>query len=125
MHIRPRIIFTAFLLLVASGAAARSLSAQGKSKHGGHVPPGHAKKVVSADDAVIVTREVLVRHGYEVVRIERVSYGRVVYYRRGNMGRGRGKGPVVKMIVRSSPERVVFEAAPRGVLIDINVRLGL
>ena len=103
--------------------------AQGKG-HGngnGHVPPGQAKKkVVTADQAIIVTREVLVSHGYEVVRVELVQGTRVVYYRRGNMGRGKGKGPIEKIVIRPEPDRVVFVAQPpRGLMIDINVRLGM
>jgi hypothetical protein len=89
--------------------------------------PAHVKKVkvVTTDDAIVVTREVLVKHGYEVVRVERVRGARVVYYRRGNMGRGRGKGPIVRMIIRPAQERVVFESAPRGLVAEINVRLGM
>src|SRR5918912_1079487 len=123
--------FITFLLLVALlGAGSREAAAQGKA-HGqgpgpaGHVPPGQAKKVVTADQAVVATREVLVRHGYEVVRVEVIKSSRVVYYRRGNRGRGKGRGPVERLIIRPTPERVVFEDAPPKVLVDINVRLGL
>ena len=92
-----------------------------------HEPPGHAKKkVVTADQAIVATREVLVSHGYEVVRIELVQGTRVVYYRRGNMGRGKGKGPIEKIVIRPEPDRVVFVSQPpKGLMIDINVRLGL
>jgi len=117
--------------LLAAGALfcpGRGALAQGKS-HGnsGQVPPGHAKKkVVTADQAIIVTREVLVSHGYEVVRVELVQGTRVVYYRRGNMGRGKGKGPIEKIVIRPEPDRVVFVAQPpRGLMVDINVRLGM
>ena len=41
---------------------------------------------------------------------------RVVYYRRGNMGRGRGKGPLLYMLVRPTRERIVIERAPQSVL---------
>jgi hypothetical protein len=116
----------AVLAAALVGLSAASLHAQGKGNPHGHVPPGHAKKhVVTVDDAVVVTREVLIKHGYEIVRVETVHGTRVVYYRAGNRGRGRGKGPVETLIIRPSEERVVFERAPRSVLIDINVRLGL
>lgn len=90
-----------------------------------HVKPGRGRTVVTTDRAIVVTREVLVKHGYEVVRVETVRGARVVYYRRGNMGRGRGKGPIVRMVIRPAQERVVFESAPRGLLAEINVRLGM
>lgn len=100
---------------------------QGKSHGTKSVPPGHAKKkVVTADDAIVVTREVLVAHGYEVVRVDLVQGTRVVYYRRGNMGRGKGKGPIEKIVIRPEPDRVVFVSQPpKGLMVDINVRLGL
>ena len=82
-------------------------------------------KVVSTGDGVVIAREILVKHGYEVVRIDIVRDTRVIYYRVGNRGRGRGKGPLQKIVVRREPERIVFVDAPRPVLVDINVRLGL
>ena len=123
-----RIAITAGLL--AGGllfCPSRGALAQGKGHGKDHGPPGHAKKkVVTADQAIIVTREVLVSHGYEVVRVELVQGTRVVYYRRGNMGRGKGKGPIEKIVIRPEPDRVVFVAQPpRGLMIDINVRLGM
>ena len=79
--------------------------------------------VVAPDRAISVTREVLVRQGWEVVRIDVVGNDRVVYYRRGNMGRGRGKGPLVKMIIRRVENRVLFVDVPDAILVDINVKL--
>jgi len=128
---RYRIAIAASLLaaafLVVPG---RDALAQGKGNgkgHGGELPPGQAKKrVVTADQAIVVTRDVLVSHGYEVVRVERVQATRVVYYRRGNMGRGKGKGPIERIVIRPEPDRVVFVSQPpRGLMIDINVRLGM
>jgi len=102
-------------LWVAGGAA----EAQGNGNRGKKV------KVISTGDAVIVAREVLVKHGYEVVRVDIVQDTRVIYYRVGNRGRGKGTGPLQKIVVRREPERVVFVAAPRAVQVDINIRLGL
>ena len=94
-------------------------AAQGK----GH---GHKREfTVAPDRAVSITRDVLVHQGYEVIRIETVGNDQVVYYRRGNMGRGKGKGPPMKMIIRRVENRVVFVDAPDAVLVDINVRLKL
>jgi len=91
------------------------------------MPPGQAKKrIVTADQAIVVTRDVLVSHGYEIVRVETMRTTRVVYYRRGNMGRGRGKGPIERIVIRPEPDRVVFVSPPpRGLMVDINVRLGM
>jgi hypothetical protein len=130
---RHRIAIAAGLLAAASlFCPGRSALAQGKGhgdqgNHRDHVPPGQAKKrIVTADEAIVVTREVLVKNGYEVVRVEVVRGTRVVYYRRGNMGRGRGKGPIERIVIRPEPERVVFVTPPpRGLMIDINVRLGM
>lgn len=95
-----------------------TLSAQG---HG----PRHYS--VTTDRAYVVTHDVLGRHGFEVVRIENLGDDRVIWYRRGNNGRGRGKGPMEKMVIRRIPaeRRVVFVDAPSDVLVDIDVRLNL
>ena len=124
---RSRFVLSVFVLAVAACVPARAAHAQGKGHGRGHgAPPGHAKKqVVTTDRAIVVTREVLVSHGYEFVRVERLGEARVIYYRRGNMGRGKGKGPVERIVVRPAQERVVFEAAPRPLLVDINLKLGL
>jgi hypothetical protein len=90
---------------------------------------GNARKkkarVVSTGEGVVIARDILVKHGYEVVRIDIVYDTRVIYYRVGNRGRGRGKGPLQKIVVRREPQRIVFVDAPRPVQVDINVRLGL
>jgi hypothetical protein len=118
--------------LMAAGSLlypSRTMLAQGKSHaaKSSHVPPGQAKKrIVTADEAILTTREVLVSHGYEVVRVELVQGTRVIYYRRGNMGRGKGKGPIEKIVIRPEPDRVVFVSQPpRGLMVDINIRLGM
>ena len=96
------------------------------------VAPAHAQGkgkdkhyAVSNDRAVTVTRNVLVRQGYDVVRIERVGTTQVVYYRAGNRGRGRGKGPVQKMVIRTVERRIVFEDTPPAIMVDIDVNLKL
>jgi hypothetical protein len=81
--------------------------------------------VVAPNRAVIATRDALVSHGYEVVRMVIRGDDRVLYYRRGNMGRGKGKGPLVALIIRRVENRVVFVDTPDAVLVDINVRLRL
>ena len=87
---------------------------------------GHKKEFeVAPSRAVSVTRDVLVHQGYEVIRIETVGKDQVVYYRRGNMGKGKGKGPPLKMIIRHVENRVVFVDTPDAILVDINVKLTL
>jgi hypothetical protein len=112
-------------LWLAGGKAEAQRNANGERK----APPGSGNKtkvkVIATSDAVIVAREILVKHGYDVVRVDIVDDTRVIYYRVGNRGRGRGNGRLQKIIVRREPERVVFVDAPRAVLVDINVRLGL
>jgi len=82
-------------------------------------------KVVTVDHALETTRIVLVEQGYSVIRVRRVGATQVVYFRRGNNGRGRGLGPVQTLVIRPAQERVVFESAPSPVLLQLNVRLGL
>jgi hypothetical protein len=96
------------------------------------VAPAHAQGkgkekhyAVSSDRAVNVTRTVLVRQGFDVVRIERVGTTQVVYYRAGNRGRGKGKGRVERMVIRTVDRRVVFEDTPPAILVDIDVNLKL
>jgi hypothetical protein len=107
-------------LALALGAFAVSVSpahAQGKGKEKHYT--------VSSDRAVNVTRTVLVRQGFDVVRIERVGVTQVVYYRAGNHGRGKGKGRIEKMVIRTVDRRVVFEDVPPAIMVDIDVNLKL
>jgi hypothetical protein len=99
--------------LILAGTAA---PAQGRSPKKYHATNEHA---------VVVTRDVLGRHGYDVVRVEDVGNDRVIWYRRGNMGKGKGKGPLVKMIIRRIPaeDRIVFVDVPSPLLVDIDLRL--
>src|SRR3989454_8118114 len=78
---------TAFRTIVAVGLlviSAASVAAQGK---------GPKKYAVTTDRALVVTKDVLVAQGYEVVRVENSGRDYVVWYRRGNRGGGEGKGP--------------------------------
>jgi hypothetical protein len=97
-----------------------------QGEHHEHGREHGKKKVVTADQAIFATRQVLVSHGYEIVRVETFRTTRVVYYRRGNMGHGKGMGPVERIVIRPEPDRVVFVSPPpRGLMVDINVRLGM
>ena len=107
------------LAVLALAVSVAPAHAQGKGK-------GKDKHyAVSNDRAVTVTRNVLVRQGYDVVRIERVGTTQVVYYRAGNRGRGKGKGPLQKMVIRTVERRIVFEDTPPAIMVDIDVNLKL
>jgi hypothetical protein len=93
--------------------------AQGKIKH------KHKHYMVTSDRAVTVTRTVLVQRGYNVVRVQRVGATHIVYYRRGSLGRGLGRGPIRRMVIRTMQDRVIFEDAEPDVLVDIDVKLKL
>jgi hypothetical protein len=116
------VALAAFFIAASASPAMAQGRGRGASKG---LPPGQAKKVVTPSQAVVVSRDVLVMHGFEIVRVETIKTGQVIYYRRGNHGRGRGLGPVEKMIVRPSGSTVIVESAPKNVLLDIRVRLGL
>jgi uncharacterized protein (UPF0548 family) len=128
MHRYARYALVA-LATVGLWLAGSSAQAQGNTSGDWKAPPGSGNKkkvkVPSTNEAVVVAREILVKHGYEIVRVDVVEETRVIYYRMGNRGRGKGKGRLMKIVVRREPERVVFVDAPRAVLVDINVRLGL
>jgi len=95
---------------------AAPLPAQGK---------GRKQYAVTNDRALDVTKEVLVKQGYEVVNVENSGHDVVVWYRRGNRGRGKGKGPPARMVIHRTEDRVVFLSVPSEVLVDIDVRLKL
>jgi outer membrane receptor protein involved in Fe transport len=103
-----RQLFAASALFVLSAAVSPAF-AQGRGHAASRgLPPGQAKKQVTPAQAVVVSRDVLVKYGFDVVRVETIKGGQVIYYRRGHNGRGRGLGPVEKMIVRPSGSTVVF-----------------
>jgi hypothetical protein len=113
-----RQLFTLALAVVALGAVITAPAhAQGKGK-GKHY-------TVSSDKAMSVTRTVLQRQGYEVVRVVHAEDAQVIYYRRGSSGRGKGKGPVERLVIRMVERRVVFEEAAPAILVDIDLNLKL
>jgi hypothetical protein len=107
--------FALTVLALALSTAPAHAQGKGKDKH----------YAVSNDRAVTVTRNVLVHQGYDVVRIDRVGTTQVVYYRAGNRGRGKGKGPLQKMVIRTVERRIVFENTPPAIMVDIDVNLKL
>src|SRR4051812_40858797 len=68
---------------------------QGDNDQGKVKQPKH----VTVSQAVVVTRNVLTTNGYQIVQVVPSGATQVIYYRRGNMGRGRGLGPIEKAYV--------------------------
>ncbi len=83
------------------------------------------KEVVTVELAISATRDVLAEQGFDVVRIEEEDVLQIVYYRRGNRGRGRGWGPVERFVIRKVDDQVRIEDAPDGIRIGIEVKLGI
>jgi len=113
MRVVRQVLWSALAVVALFGITAAPAHAQGKGKE------KHFR--VSSDKALSVTRIVLVEQGYHVVRVERVGATQVIYFRRGNNGRGKGKGP----LQRTVRDRVFFEEAEPSVLVDIDVKLKL
>ena len=84
-----------------------------------------ARKRVTTSQAVIVTRDVLVANGYRIVNVVPSGTTQVIYYRRGNMGNGRGLGPVQRLYIVPNAEIVTFRSVPDPLLTTILRRLGL
>ena len=86
---------------------------------------GPKKYAVTNDRALVVTKEVLVKQGYDVVRVENSGRDIIVWYRRGNRGKGKGKGPPVRLVIHRYADRVVFLNTPSAILVDIDLKLKL
>ena len=117
MSLIGRLLSRALIVAVVLGFAAIPAQAQAKAKH--------KEYVVTHERALSVSRMVLIRQGYTVVRVQRVGPTHVIYYRRGTMGRGKGKGPVQRMVIRTVRDRVLFEETDPSVLVDIDIKLKL
>ena len=87
---------------------------------------GHEKHyAVTSDRALHVTRDVLVEHGCEIVKVEARGGDQVVFYRRGSMDKGSGKGRLERLVVRRVENRIVFVDTPETFLVQIDLRLKL
>lgn len=117
MRVLRQLLWSTLAVVALFGVTAGTVNAQGKSKDKPYR--------VSSDKALTVTRTVLVEQGYHVVRVERVGATQVIYFRRGNNGRGKGKGPIQRMVIRTVRDRVFFEEAEPSVLVNIDVKLKL
>lgn len=117
MRAPVQVLWSSLVMVMLLGVSAAPAQAQAKAKYKHYV--------ITSDRAITVTRTVLVERGFSVVRVQRIGATHVVYYRRGNMGRGKGKGPIQRMVIRTVRDRVVFEEAEPDVLVDIDVKLKL
>jgi hypothetical protein len=117
MRTARQVLCSGLALVALLGMSTAPAQAQGKAKYKHYA--------VTSDRAVTVTRTVLVERGYNVVRVERVGTAQIVYFRRGKWGRGKGRGPIQRMVIRTVRDRVIFEEAEPDVLVDIDVRLKL
>lgn len=120
-HRSVGLLCAAVALLALSAAPAL---AQGKGKGKPSADPPNAESV-SLELALSTTRDVLIRQGFEVVRVEAEGQRQVVYYRAGNQGRGKGQGPPVRMVIQRVDDRIVLEDAPESLRLEIGVRLGI
>ena len=84
-----------------------------------------ARKRVTTSQAIVVTRDVLVANGYRVINVAPSGTTQIIYYRRGNMGNGRGLGPIQKIYVVPNGEVVTFRSVPDPLLSTILRRLGI
>ena len=80
---------------------------------------------VTLDVALSATKQVLVKQGFEVVSVETLSDRQIVTYRAGNQGRGKGKGPPMRMVIRRVENRIVLDDAPDELKLEIGVTLGI
>ena len=116
MSPRGRLIAALVTLVVLGTLAATPAQAQESAT---------AKQyAVSADRAMDVTRAVLQRHGFELVRVVRSEDAQVIYYRGSPIGE-EGTRPIERIVIRTVDRRVVFEDAPYALMADIDRGLAL
>jgi hypothetical protein len=119
-----RLLRSSLLLFAFTALQAAPVWAQGRG-HGRANEKAQAKPKVTVDATVVAAKDVLVKQGFEVVRVEVTKDSQIIYYRAGNRGKGKGKGRLVRMIVRRSDDGVVLEEAPDAIRLEIGVKLGI
>jgi len=111
------------MTLAALVLGAAPSAAQGKSKADHKQSNDHSG--VTLDLAISATKDVLLKQGFEVVRVETQGEKQIVYYRAGNQGKGKGKGPPMRMVVERVSNRIVVQDAPDDIKLEIGIRLGI
>lgn len=110
-------------VLLMTALSTTPVLAQGRGHDRGKPDPEKPKVTVQL--TVSTARDVLLKQGYEVVRVQPREGYQIIYYRAGNRGRGRGQGPPARMIVRQMDNRIVLEDAPEQVRVELGVRLAV
>jgi len=113
----------AAVTLAVLALSAAPAGAQGKSKANHKQDNDHSG--VTLELAISATKDVLVKQGFEVVRIETQGEKQIVYYRAGNQGKGKGKGPPMRMVVERVSNRIVIADAPDDIRLEIGIKLGI
>lgn len=113
----------AIALLALTGLGVGPVLAQGRGQ--GTKRHEEGKPKVTVELALSAARDVLVNKGFEVVRVEVKGDSRIIYYRAGNRGRGRGHGPPARMVIRRADDGVVLEDAPDAIRLEIGIKLGI
>ena len=125
-HAARRLLVVATLPVLLA-VVALDAGAQGKGKdkgpsngggNGGEAAkPAKPAKVRKHSHAEVVdiSRQVIVSKGYVVSKVENVGDTRVIYYYRGNNGRGKGRGPLLRLVVRPTPTQWVVESPTKDV----------
>lgn len=130
---RMRKLFLASALAVGAALClpTSAVQAQGRGHGHGHggppglekkggMPPGLAKK---REHAIYVTRDVLDRHGYAVVRVEEHGDARWIFYKPKHRKHARVSYLIIRPDDDYEEDRIVVVDAPRPVLLDINIQL--
>ena len=83
------------------------------------------KYAASPERVLTVTRELLGRHGYEVVRVTGQNLNRIIWYRRAGRGRPDSQAPLHKMVIRRLPaeRRVLLMHVPLAILGETDLHL--
>ena len=124
MSLSARLLRSSFFLIALAAAATLPAQAQGRG-HANTKKTEHAKPKVTVDIAVSAAKDVLVKQGFDVLRVETKGDRQIIYYRAGNRGKGKGQGPPARMIVRRSEDRIVLEEAPDALRLEIGIKLGI
>ena len=122
MSLSRTLIRVLLLGVVLTAVDYASAEAQGRGR-GQRAKP--KQEGISFELAITATRDVLGEKGFDVVRIEEDGDIQIVYYRRGNRGRGRGGGPVERLVIRKTDGRVQVEDAPDEIRVSIEIKLGI